>query len=52
MVTLLAIILAVGYGTAFSVVYPLVPPDGSIAALCAVLGLFTAVAITAVGKFF
>jgi hypothetical protein len=49
---LLAIIIAVGYGVAFSTVYPLVPPDGSLAALFAVLGLLTALAITSAAKFF
>jgi hypothetical protein len=51
-VILLAIVIAVGYGVAFSVVYPLVPPDGSLAALFAVLGLLTAFAFTGVAKFF
>ena len=50
-VILLAIITAVGYGVAFSVIYPLVPPDGSLAALFAILGLLTALAITSTAKF-
>lgn len=51
-VILLAIVIAVGYGVAFSVVYPLVPPDGSLAALFAILGLLTAFAIKGVARFF
>jgi hypothetical protein len=51
-VILLAIVIAVGYGMVFSIVYPLVPPDGSLAALFAVLGLLTAFAITGMAKFF
>jgi hypothetical protein len=51
-VILLAIVIAVGYGVVFSVVYPLVPPDGSLAALFTVLGLLTAFAIKGVAKFF
>ena len=50
-VILLAIVIAVGYGVVFSIVYPLVPPDGSLAALFTVLGLLTAFAITGVTKF-
>jgi hypothetical protein len=51
-VILLAIVIAVGYGAAFSVAYPLVSPDGSLAALFAVLGLLTAFAIIGVARFF
>lgn len=51
-VILLAIVIAVGSGVVFSVIYPLVRPDGSLAALFAVLGLLTAFAITGVAKFF
>ena len=49
-VVVLAIVIAVGYGVVFSLVYPLVPPDGSLAALFAVLGLLTALAITGAWK--
>jgi hypothetical protein len=45
-VILLAIVIAVGYGVAFSTAYPLVSPDGSLAALFAVLGLLTAIGLT------
>lgn len=51
-VVLLAIVFAVGYGVGFSITYPLIPPDGSLAALFAVLGLLTAFAITGVVQFF
>jgi hypothetical protein len=51
-VIVLAIAMAVGYGVVFSLVYPLVPPDGSLAALFTVLGLLTAFAITGAAKFF
>jgi hypothetical protein len=51
-VIFLAIAIAVGYGVVFSVTYPLVSPDGSLAALFAVLGLLTALAITGAAKFF
>jgi hypothetical protein len=51
-VLVLAMAMAVGYGVLFSLVYPLVRPDGSLAALFAVLGLLTAFAITGVAKFF
>jgi hypothetical protein len=49
-VVLLAVVIAVGYGVVFSIVYPLVPPDGSLAALFAVLGLLTAMAIAGAWK--
>jgi len=49
-VILLAIVIAVGYGVAFSMVYPLVASDGSLAALFAVLGLLTALAIAGAWK--
>ena len=50
-VILLAIVIAVGYGVVFSKVYPLVAPvPDSIAALCAILGLLTALAITGAWK--
>jgi hypothetical protein len=49
-VILLAIVIAVGYGVVFSLVYRLVPPDGSLAAFFAVLGLLTAIAITSAWK--
>jgi hypothetical protein len=51
-VIVLAIATAVGYGVAFSLVYPLVPPDSSLAALFAVLGLLTALVITGAARFF
>jgi hypothetical protein len=44
-VIVVAIAMAVGYGVVFSLVYPLVQVDSSIAALCALLGLLTALAI-------
>ena len=47
---LLAIVIAVGYGVVFSPVYPLVQVDASIAALCAMLGLLTALAIAGARK--
>ena len=47
---LLVIVLAVGYGVAFSLAYPLVQVDSSIAALCAMLGLLTALAIAGAWK--
>jgi hypothetical protein len=46
----LAIVIAVGYGVAFSLVYPLVQVDTSIAGLCAMLGLLTALAIAGAWK--
>jgi hypothetical protein len=49
-VVLLGIGVAVVYGVAFSIAYPLVPPDGSLAALFAVLGLLTAMAIAGAWK--
>jgi hypothetical protein len=49
-VLVLAIAMAVGYGVAFSRVYPLVQVDASIAALCAMLGLLTALAIAGAWK--
>jgi hypothetical protein len=49
-VLVLAIAMAVGYGVVFSSVYPLVQVDASIAALCAMLGLLTAMAIAGAWK--
>ena len=49
-VIVVAIVIAVGYGVAFSRVYPLVQVDASIAALCAMLGLLTALAIAGAWK--
>jgi hypothetical protein len=50
LVIILAIVMTVGYGVAFSVVYPLVPPDASLVRLFAILGLLTAFVITGVWK--
>ncbi len=49
-VIVVAIAMAVGYGVVFSLVYPLVQVDPSIAALCAILGLLTALAIAGAWK--
>jgi len=49
-VIVLAIAMAVGYGVVFSLVYPLVQVDSSIVALCALLGLLTALAIAGAWK--
>jgi hypothetical protein len=48
-VIVLAIAMAVGYGVVFSLVYPLIQVDASIAALCA-MGLLTALAIAGAWK--
>jgi hypothetical protein len=50
LVIVLAIAMAVGYGVVFSLVYPLVQVDSSIAALCALVGLLTALAIAGAWK--
>lgn len=50
LVLVLAIAMAVGYGVVFSLGYPLVQVDASIAALCAMLGLLTALAIAGTWK--
>ncbi len=50
LVIVLAIVVAVGYCVVFSRVYPFVQVDGSIEALCAMLGLLTALAIAGAWK--
>ena len=49
-VIILAMAMAVGYGVVFSLVYPLVQVDGSIAGLCAVLGLLSALVLAGAWK--
>jgi hypothetical protein len=50
LVIVLAIAMAVGYGVVFSLVYPLVQVDSSVVAVCAMLGLLTALAIAGAWK--
>src|SRR5262249_22079118 len=51
-VTAFSILVAIGYGVLFSYMYPLVPIDGGLVGLCAILGLATSLLAVAAWKFF
>jgi hypothetical protein len=50
-VTVFSILVAIGYGVLFSYMYPLVPIDGGLVGLCAILGLATSLMVVAAMRF-